>query len=124
MTMTSTVSNNLGDKGNEAARKAALETSSEIQSDVQTLRDEFSRLAEQVGNIVADKGNAAWQRARPTVEGVVSDAQEKGRDVVDAVRDVTDNFVEAIDKSIKNRPYTTLALFAAVAFVLGATRRR
>jgi ElaB/YqjD/DUF883 family membrane-anchored ribosome-binding protein len=124
MTMTSTVSNNLGDKGNEAARKAALETSSEIQSDVQTLRDEFSRLAEQVGNIVANKGNAAWQRARPTVEGVVSDAQEKGRDVVDAARDVTDNFVEAIDKSIKNRPYTTLALFAAVAFVLGATRRR
>jgi ElaB/YqjD/DUF883 family membrane-anchored ribosome-binding protein len=124
MTTTSTVSDNLRDKSNEAARKAALETSSDIQSDVQALRDEFRRLAERVGNIVADKGNAAWQHARPTVEGVVSDAQEKGRDVVDAVRDVTDNFVEAIDKSIKNRPYTTLALFAAVAFVLGATRRR
>jgi ElaB/YqjD/DUF883 family membrane-anchored ribosome-binding protein len=55
---------------------------------------------------------------------MVSDAQERGREAVDAVRDVTDNFVEAIDKSMKNRPYTTLALFAMVAFVLGATRRR
>jgi ElaB/YqjD/DUF883 family membrane-anchored ribosome-binding protein len=124
MTTTSTVSNNLRDTGKEAARETALETSRDIQSDVQTLRDEFRHLAEQVGNIVADKGNAAWQRARPTVEGVVSDAQEKGRDAVDAVRDVTDNFVDAIDKSIKNRPYTTLALFAAVGFVLGAMRRR
>jgi ElaB/YqjD/DUF883 family membrane-anchored ribosome-binding protein len=124
MTTTSTFPNNLRETGKEATRETALETSSEIQSDAQTLRDEFRRLAEQVRNIVADKGNAAWQRARPTVEGVASDAQEKGRDAVDAVRDVTDNFVEAIDKSIKNRPYTTLALFAAVAFVLGAMRRR
>jgi ElaB/YqjD/DUF883 family membrane-anchored ribosome-binding protein len=124
MTTTSSVSNNLGETGTEAAHKAALETSSDVESNVQTLRDEFRRLAEQVGNIVADKGNVAWQRARPTVEGVVSDAQEKGRDAIDAVRDVTDNFVDAIDKSIKNRPYTTLALFAAVGFLLGATRRR
>jgi hypothetical protein len=34
--------------------------------------------------------------------------------VIDAARDVTDNFVDAIDKSIKKRPYTTLALFAVV----------
>ena len=55
---------------------------------------------------------------------MVSDAQEKGREVIDAARDVTDNFVDAIDKSIKDRPYTTLALFAVVGFLLGATWRR
>jgi ElaB/YqjD/DUF883 family membrane-anchored ribosome-binding protein len=124
MTTTSTVSNNLRDAGKEAAHETALEASSDIQGNLETLRDELRHLAEQVGNIAANKGNAAWQRARPTVEGAVSSAQEKGRDAIDALRDVTDNFVEAIDKSIKNRPYATLALFAAVGFVLGATRRR
>jgi ElaB/YqjD/DUF883 family membrane-anchored ribosome-binding protein len=39
------------------------------------------------------------------------------------VRDITDSFIDAIDKSIKNRPYTTLALFAVVGLVLGATWR-
>jgi ElaB/YqjD/DUF883 family membrane-anchored ribosome-binding protein len=123
MTTTSSVSNNVRETGKEA-RKSASETTGDIQSELQTLRLEFRRLAEQVGDIIADKGSAAWRRARPSVDGVVTDVQEKGREAVDAVRDVTDNFVDAIDKSIKNRPYTTLALFAALGFLLGATRRR
>jgi ElaB/YqjD/DUF883 family membrane-anchored ribosome-binding protein len=124
--MTTTSSNDVRETGKEAreARKAASETSGDIQSELQTLRVEFRRLAEQVGDIIADKGSAAWRRAHPSVDGVVSDAQEKGREAMDAVRDVTDNFVDAMDKSIKNRPYTTLALFAALGFMLGATRRR
>jgi len=96
----------------------------DIQSDLQTLRDEFRRLAEQVGEVITAKGSAAWQQARPAVDSVVSDAQKKGREAVDAVGDVSDNFVAAIDESIKNRPYTTLAIFAGLGFVLGAMWRR
>jgi ElaB/YqjD/DUF883 family membrane-anchored ribosome-binding protein len=116
----------VSDTVREVSKEAreARKTSGDIQSDLQTLRDEFRRLAVQVGNIVADKSSVAWQRARPSVEGVASDAQEKGREAVDAVRDVTDNFVEAVDESIKERPYTTLALFAVVGFFLGAMWRR
>ena len=33
----------------------------------------------------------------------------KASEAVGAVREVSDNFVEAIDESIKERPYTTLA---------------
>jgi len=122
MTTTSSASDNVRKVGKESLETS--KASDDIQTDVQALLDELRRLAAQVGNIVADKGGETWQRARPSVEGVVFAGQEKGREAVDAVRDVTDNFVDAIDKSIKNRPYTTLALFAAVAFVLGATRRR
>ena len=122
MTTTSSASDTVRKVGKESLETS--KASDDIQTDVQTLLDELRRLAAQVGNIVADKGGETWQRARPSVEGVVSASQEKGREAVDAVRDVTDNFVDAIDKSIRNRPYTTLALFAAVAFVLGATRRR
>jgi len=105
-------------------RKAANEASGDIESDLKALRDDFGRLAEQIADIVAGKGQAAWRRARGSVDDVVDAAQDKGREAVDAVRDVSDTFVDAVDESIAKRPYTTLALVAAIGFVLGATWRR
>jgi len=104
--------------------KAASAASSDIQKDLQALRDDLARLAEQVGEIVTAKSNAAWRRAKTSVDGVVSDAQDKGRDAAHAMRDVSDNFVDAVDESIKNRPYATLALVAAAGFIFGAAWRR
>jgi ElaB/YqjD/DUF883 family membrane-anchored ribosome-binding protein len=104
--------------------KAASAASSDIQKDLQALRDDVARLAEEVSGIVAAKGNAAWRRAKTSVDGVVSDAKDKGREATHAVRDVSDNFVDAIDESMKNRPYATLALVAAAGFIFGAAWRR
>jgi ElaB/YqjD/DUF883 family membrane-anchored ribosome-binding protein len=103
---------------------AASAASGNIEHDLQALREDFARLAEQVGDILTDKGNAAWQRAKAGVDGVVADAQGKSREAVDAMRDVSDNFVEAIDESLANRPYTTLAIVAGVGFLFGAMWRR
>jgi ElaB/YqjD/DUF883 family membrane-anchored ribosome-binding protein len=58
--------------------------------------------------------------ARANVRSVVSDAQDKRREAVEAVSEVRDNVAHAIDKSLKTRPYTTLALTLALGFVLGA----
>jgi len=58
--------------------------------------------------------------ARANVRSVVSDAQDKGREAVEAVSEVRDNVAVAIDKSLKKRPYTTLALALAFGFLLGA----
>jgi ElaB/YqjD/DUF883 family membrane-anchored ribosome-binding protein len=104
--------------------KAAADASAKAQNDLQALRDDFARLAEQVADIVAGKGNAAWQRAKSSMDDVVSDAQDKGREAADSMREVSDNFVEAIDESIKTRPYATLAIVAGIAFLFGATWRR
>jgi len=108
----------------ETVRQAASEASADMQSDLQKLRDDFHRLADQVAEILAGRGNAAWRRAKSSVDEVVADAQDKGRDAASAVREVSDHFVEAIDESIKTRPYTTLALVAGIAFLFGATWRR
>jgi ElaB/YqjD/DUF883 family membrane-anchored ribosome-binding protein len=54
----------------------------------------------------------------------MSDAQDKSREAVDAMREVSDKFVEAVDESIKNRPYTTLAMAIGLGFLFGATWRR
>ena len=105
-------------------RQAASEASADMQGDLQKLREDFHRLADQVAEILANRGNAAWRRAKSSVDDVVADAQDKGRDAASAVREVSDRFVEAIDESIKTRPYTTLALVAGIAFLFGATWRR
>jgi ElaB/YqjD/DUF883 family membrane-anchored ribosome-binding protein len=126
----STTSSNLRDATSEAREgvrdmgRAAGAASGDLQKDLQMLREDFSRLAQQMADIVADRGNAAWQRARSGVDGVMSDAQDKSREAVDAMREVSDKFVEAIDESIKDRPYTTLAIAVGLGFLFGATWRR
>ena len=134
MNTDSTASQNVRDTAKETARdardgvreigKAASAASGDIESDLQALREDFGRLAEQVGDILSSKGSAAWQRAKTSVDGVLADAQDKGRDAAGAVREVSDNFVGAIDDSLKTRPYTTLAIVAGLGFLFGATWRR
>ena len=106
------------------AARAASEASSNIQRDLQALRDDFGRLADELRGIVSGRGNAAWRRAKSSVDDMVSDAQAKGQEAVGAVREVSDNFVDAIDESLRERPYTTLAMVAGLGFLLGATWRR
>jgi ElaB/YqjD/DUF883 family membrane-anchored ribosome-binding protein len=134
MTTTSTASQNARETANDARddlregarefQQAAAGAASGLDRDLQALRDDFRRLAEQVSDIVANTGNAAWRHARSGLGEAVSGAQDKGQEAAAAVREVSDHFVEALDDSIKTRPYTTLALVAGLAFLFGATWRR
>jgi len=134
MSSASMASQNIRDAANVTARdaregayeikKAAAEASGDIQDDLLALREDFGKLAEQVREILATRGNAAWRRAKSSVDSVVSDARDTGRDAAGAMRDVSDNFVDAVDESIKTRPYTTLAIVAGLGFLFGATWKR
>jgi ElaB/YqjD/DUF883 family membrane-anchored ribosome-binding protein len=104
--------------------RAVSDASGDVQADLESLRNDIRRLTEQISDIVTAKGTAAWGRARSNIEGVVSDATTKGQEAVDAVREVGDNVVDAIDQSLKKRPYTTLALAVGIGFLFGATWRR
>jgi len=57
---------------------------------------------------------------RANVRGVAADAQDRGREAVQAVGEVKDNMSRAIDKSLKERPYTTLVMAVGLGFMLGA----
>jgi ElaB/YqjD/DUF883 family membrane-anchored ribosome-binding protein len=104
--------------------KAASAASGDIQADLQALHDDVARLAQQIADIFAAQGSKAWRRARSGVDEAIADAEDRGRDAVDAVREVGDNILEAIDESLKRRPYTTLALAVGIGFLFGATWRR
>jgi ElaB/YqjD/DUF883 family membrane-anchored ribosome-binding protein len=106
------------------AGKAAAAAPSDIQDDLAALRADVARLTQQIANILAARGGATWRMAKSNVEGVISEAQDKGMEAVDAVREVGDNLVDAIDESLKKRPYTTLALALGIGFLFGATWKR
>ena len=111
----------------DAAResgKAASAASGDIQADLQALRDDVTRLATQITDIFAAKGNVAWSRAKSNVEGVVSDVGAKGQEAMDAVQEVGDKVIDTIDESLKTRPYTTLAVALGIGFLFGAMWRR
>jgi ElaB/YqjD/DUF883 family membrane-anchored ribosome-binding protein len=111
----------------DAAREtgaAAAAASVDIQADLEALRNDIGRLTAQIADILGAKGSAAWSRAKSNIGDVVSDAGAKGQEAVDAVREVGDNIVDAIDESLKQRPYTTLALAVGIGFLFGATWRR
>jgi ElaB/YqjD/DUF883 family membrane-anchored ribosome-binding protein len=133
-TMRDTVRDAVG-SAKEAVRdsgKAASAASGDIQADLEALRGDVARLTAQIADIFASRGNEAWGRAKESIksnikaniEGVMSDASAKGQEAVDAVREVGDNLVDAIDESLKKRPYTTLALAVGIGFLFGATWRR
>jgi ElaB/YqjD/DUF883 family membrane-anchored ribosome-binding protein len=127
MSSTSNVARDAVNEAKGAARdagKAASATSSDIQDDLAALRDDIARLTQQIASIVAARSGATWRKAKSNVEGVISEAQDKGMEAVDAVREVGDNMVDAIDESLKKRPYTTLALALGIGFLFGATWKR
>jgi ElaB/YqjD/DUF883 family membrane-anchored ribosome-binding protein len=99
-------------------------TRKDIESDVSILQKDMAKLMSQIGDILTAKGNDAWQHARSNIDGIVTDAQAKGSEAVGAVRDVSDNMLNALDQSLKRNPYTTLALAIGLGVLFGATWRK
>jgi hypothetical protein len=54
------------------------------------------------------------------VDNVVTTIDEKHAEAVESVRQVSDNLAHAIDRSVAQRPYTTLIMALGFGFVLGA----
>jgi hypothetical protein len=69
------------DAGQETGQ-AASAGARNIQADLVSLRDEVARLTHQIADIFAAKGTASWQRAKSDLDGVISDAGEKGREAI------------------------------------------
>jgi ElaB/YqjD/DUF883 family membrane-anchored ribosome-binding protein len=103
----------------------------DIRGDLQSLREDIARLADQVGENLSEGGNdalgeakAQLRRIKDNVDAIISGAGEKAGEAREAVLDVTENFTDALEDSLRARPLTTLALAIGVGFVFGATWRR
>src|SRR5262245_60351757 len=96
---------------------------SDLGPELDLLREDVAKLASQLADVLAMRGDAMWRKARAKVDDARSDVQEIGLEAADAVREIGDNFIEAIDKSVKQRPYAMLAVTVGIGFLLGALWR-
>jgi len=106
-------------------------TPADIEKQLETLRDDISQLTKQLADLIGQtkddamaqvKGQA--RRAKAQADSMLSDAKESGREAVDAFRDVADTFGDAVEDSLKRRPYATLAMVAGIGFLVGTAWRR
>lgn len=113
------------------ARPTNGTTPGDIEKQLETIRDDISELTQQVADLISQakddamaqvKGQA--RRAQAQANSMLSDVKDGGREAVDAFRDVADTFGDAVDDSLKRRPYATLAVVAGIGFLFGAAWRR
>jgi ElaB/YqjD/DUF883 family membrane-anchored ribosome-binding protein len=95
-----------------------------VEREFDNLKDDVSKLTQQVASLVSATGSAAYRRARTNLDGVLSDASGKGQEAVDAVKDVTTTIGDAVEDAVYKRPVTTLAMAAGIGFLIGAIWRR
>jgi ElaB/YqjD/DUF883 family membrane-anchored ribosome-binding protein len=106
-------------------------TPADIEKQLETIRDDISELTQQVADLISQAKDDAMaqvkrqaRRAQATADSVLTDAKDTGREAVDAFRDVADTFGDAVEDSLKRRPYATLAMVAGIGFLFGAAWRR
>ena len=95
----------------------ASATVESLQEDFSSLRDDLGKLSQHVVDLASAKGAATYKRVKKQFDTTKGEA-------TDAVREVRDNFADALDDSLAERPYTTLLVALGVGFVMGAMWRR
>lgn len=89
--------------------------------------DDVGNAARSVASSVADKANelagkagTQFEKALEGAEATVSSVAEQGRDAGQRVQEVAGNLKSAVDRSVTDQPMATLAVAAALGFVIGA----
>jgi ElaB/YqjD/DUF883 family membrane-anchored ribosome-binding protein len=106
-------------------------TSKEMDREIERLKKDMSQISEHVSKLLSATGDQAarkarhqFNRARSSVDDVLSDASDMGSEAADALYEVRDSVADAVEESVQNRPFTTLAMALAAGFVIGAIWRR
>jgi ElaB/YqjD/DUF883 family membrane-anchored ribosome-binding protein len=111
-----------------ASTTEAAATLEDIQRDLQTLRNDMSRLGGQVSELLSNGGGEALAQIKERVghmqedlDNTFSEVRERSRE---ALSDVSDRIGEALQESVQEHPITTIALALGLGFLFGATWRR
>jgi ElaB/YqjD/DUF883 family membrane-anchored ribosome-binding protein len=98
---------------------------------IEALKGDVARLTEQLTSVVdttkdeaIDEVRAQMQRVKLTIDGLLSEASDRGQEAVKAVRGVAEDSSETLEESMRRRPLVTLALALCLGFICGAAWRR
>ncbi len=71
-------------------------------------------------NKMADKATDQFNQVASSVENVAHRVADQGREASERMQEVAGNMQTALNRSMRDQPMATLAVAAAVGFVLGA----
>jgi ElaB/YqjD/DUF883 family membrane-anchored ribosome-binding protein len=101
----------------------------EIAKDLESLRRDVSSLADQLTGLLSDKGDdiagdvkQRVQRIRDDIEEGISQASAKGRELAREAH--LEGLGKTIENSVRERPFTMLAIAAGLGAVVASLLRR
>jgi ElaB/YqjD/DUF883 family membrane-anchored ribosome-binding protein len=111
-----------------ASAKEAAATVEHMHGDLQMLRDDLAQLTKQVARLLSASGEEAvgeaktrMRQMRDDIDETVSAAGARGRE---ALSDVSENIGVALEGSLQEHPFTTVALALGLGFLCGTALRR
>ncbi|MGZ5895683.1 MAG: DUF883 family protein [Xanthobacteraceae bacterium] len=114
-----------------ATKRRRASPVAEIQDDLYALREDIGHLADQVTELLSDKGDEVVSdvkqrvsQIRKSIDGAISEAGARGREAVGDVKDRADALGERVEESLREPPFTMLALAVGLGMFIGTTWRR
>jgi ElaB/YqjD/DUF883 family membrane-anchored ribosome-binding protein len=105
-------------EGQGGTKTSAAQDRAELDS----LTRQVGELSEQVQRFVSESAGATLRRVGDAASEMMSGVGAKGREAVEGMQEVKDNLAGAIDASLKNRPYKTLAVAFGLGFLFARFR--
>jgi ElaB/YqjD/DUF883 family membrane-anchored ribosome-binding protein len=114
-----------------ASKRKTAATVGEIQNDLYSVREDVAKLADHMAELLNDKGDDVVQdmkqrvsRLRESIDATISEVGAGGRSVVRGAKDNLQDFTDTLEDSVRDRPFTMLALAIGLGVVVGTTLRR
>jgi ElaB/YqjD/DUF883 family membrane-anchored ribosome-binding protein len=102
-----------------------------LQKDVDAVKDDIAKLAEQLSDALDTFTNAArkqsrrgYKQARSNVDSMMSDAAERGSAAMAAAQDAAATLEDTVEDAIVQRPLAAVGLAVGLGFLIGVTWRR
>ena len=98
----------------------AYPNNTQMQSDLEQRTASTGHALTDKATDFAGKAGEQLDKAADTASSAFKSVSATGRDASERVGEVAGNVKSAIDKSVSEQPMTTLAVAAAVGFIIGA----
>jgi ElaB/YqjD/DUF883 family membrane-anchored ribosome-binding protein len=102
-----------------------------LQKDVDAVKDDISKLADQLSDALDAFTNSArkqtkrgYKQARSNLDSIMSDAAERGNAALSAAQDAAVTLEDTVEDAIVQRPLAAMGLAVGLGFLIGVTWRR
>jgi ElaB/YqjD/DUF883 family membrane-anchored ribosome-binding protein len=118
--------------GEDAMKGLAADATYErLQKDVDAVKDDISKLAEQLSdaldaftNVARKQTRRGYKQAQSNLNSIMSDAAEKGNSALAAAQDAAVTLEDTVEDAIVQRPLAAMGLAVGLGFLIGVTWRR